>query len=335
MAFLDNSGDIILDAVLTDLGRKRMAEGRFTISSFSVGDDEIDYSLFNSNHASGSAYFDLEILQSPIMEAATKQASSIKYGLMSVERTDILFMPTMVMNAKINEAVSKQGNMVYVAVNRATYDSVKDIIGESKVLDPTSKTPSKSIVLETGVETTERQATLENRNSMLSNTGLLDRNFQVKFDSRYISGIRSLVSGKFANLSDGTRDISLNEFRDQAPTGMTDFIDNYVTSFATAIPNLVKKSVDGSTTGTNLSSVTGPRGMASAILLTPSMEINAEGATSPSYYTLYGKTNTTAATLFGSGGATAFDYIDTTVYVVGTSSGAQLQVPVRLIRLRG
>jgi hypothetical protein len=47
MGFLDNSGDIILDAVLTDLGRKRLAEGngRFSISKFALGDDEIDYGL--------------------------------------------------------------------------------------------------------------------------------------------------------------------------------------------------------------------------------------------------------------------------------------------------
>ena len=29
MGFLDNSGDIILDAVLTDIGRKKMADGNF------------------------------------------------------------------------------------------------------------------------------------------------------------------------------------------------------------------------------------------------------------------------------------------------------------------
>ena len=81
MGFLDNSGDIILDAVLTDVGRKRMAEGQFKIAKFALGDDEIDYSLYNADHPSGSAYYDLEILQSPVMEAATKQASSIKYRI--------------------------------------------------------------------------------------------------------------------------------------------------------------------------------------------------------------------------------------------------------------
>ena len=64
MAFLDNSGDIILDAVLTDLGRERLArgDGSFQIAKFAFGDDEIIYEDYNPNHSSGSAYFYLEIL---------------------------------------------------------------------------------------------------------------------------------------------------------------------------------------------------------------------------------------------------------------------------------
>ena len=57
MAFLDNSGDIILDAVLTDEGRRRMAGGNFSITKFALGDDEIDYTLYNKNHPSGSSYY--------------------------------------------------------------------------------------------------------------------------------------------------------------------------------------------------------------------------------------------------------------------------------------
>ena len=65
MAFLDNSGDIILDAVLTDTGRMRLAkgDGSFNITKFGLGDDEINYGLYDKNHPSGSAYFDIEILQ--------------------------------------------------------------------------------------------------------------------------------------------------------------------------------------------------------------------------------------------------------------------------------
>jgi hypothetical protein len=49
MAFLDNSGDIILDAVLTDVGRTRMSQGdgTFRINHFKLGDDEINYGLYN------------------------------------------------------------------------------------------------------------------------------------------------------------------------------------------------------------------------------------------------------------------------------------------------
>ena len=54
MAFLDNSGGIILDAVLTEKGRKLMATGGgISISKFALGDDEINYGLFDKGHASG------------------------------------------------------------------------------------------------------------------------------------------------------------------------------------------------------------------------------------------------------------------------------------------
>ena len=50
MGFLDNSGDIILDAVLTDLGRNRLArgDGSFQIAWFALGDDEVNYGLYIS-----------------------------------------------------------------------------------------------------------------------------------------------------------------------------------------------------------------------------------------------------------------------------------------------
>jgi len=336
MAFLDNSGDIILDAVLTDIGRKKMADGNFTIETFALGDDEIDYSLFNSGHASGSAYYDLEILQTPVMEAATKQASSIKYGLMSIERTDLLFMPTMKVNQKISDALVKSGSMFLLAANTKTYDNLKAFtttVGESKVLSPSSATPDRSIVLETGIEDSTRSATRENRTAMLSSTNLLDRNIQIKFDSRFLSGIRTATSGRFANNEKGEKDIVLSAFQERSAVAAADFIEEYSTAFAATMPNLVIQR--DSSDGTAQSEFGGPRGIASAFTLVPSVDVNLEGATSPSAYTLYGKTGRTEAQLgFGSGGST-YDIIDTTVYAVGDSSGAQVQIPVRIVRLRG
>ena len=101
MAFLDNSGDIILDAVLTDLGRKRLAEGNFRITQFAFGDDEVDYSLYNKNHPSGSAYYDLEILQTPVFEAFTRTNANINYGLANYNgNVELLYLPTLVLNEK-------------------------------------------------------------------------------------------------------------------------------------------------------------------------------------------------------------------------------------------
>ena len=81
MAFLDNSGDIILDAVLTDTGLMRLSkgDGTFKIAKFAFGDDEINYQSYNKNHASGSAYYDLQILQTPVLEAFTNNTSTILY----------------------------------------------------------------------------------------------------------------------------------------------------------------------------------------------------------------------------------------------------------------
>ena len=59
MSFLDNSGDIILDAVLTDAGRERLArgDGTFKITKFAFGDDEINYELYDGTDSRGSAFF--------------------------------------------------------------------------------------------------------------------------------------------------------------------------------------------------------------------------------------------------------------------------------------
>jgi hypothetical protein len=105
MAFLDNSGDIILDAVLTDTGRMRMAkgDGSFRITKFALGDDEINYRLYDKNNASGSAYFDLNILQTPVFEAFTNNIASLNSRLVSISRNNLLYLPVL----KINNVAEK------------------------------------------------------------------------------------------------------------------------------------------------------------------------------------------------------------------------------------
>ena len=103
MAFLDNSGDIILDAVLTDTGRLRLAQGdgKFKISKFALGDDEINYALYDKNNANGSAYYDLQVLQTPILEAFTNNTSNLKTKLVTMSRTNVLYMPILKLNKNV------------------------------------------------------------------------------------------------------------------------------------------------------------------------------------------------------------------------------------------
>ena len=101
MAFLDNSGDIILDAVLTDAGRQRMARGNFKITKFALGDEEINYGIYNSSHPSGSAFYDLEVMQTPILEAFTNNTSLMKSKLVTMSRNNILYMPIFKLNDNV------------------------------------------------------------------------------------------------------------------------------------------------------------------------------------------------------------------------------------------
>ena len=57
MAYLDNSV-VTVDAILTKKGRELMArgDGSFQITQFALADDEIDYTLYNPSHPSGSAF---------------------------------------------------------------------------------------------------------------------------------------------------------------------------------------------------------------------------------------------------------------------------------------
>ena len=100
MGFLDNSGDIILDVVLTDHGRMLLAkgDGSFSIVKFALGDDEVDYALYDASAASGQR--DLEIMQTPILEAFTNNGSSMKSKLVSIPRNNILYMPVLKSNNK-------------------------------------------------------------------------------------------------------------------------------------------------------------------------------------------------------------------------------------------
>lgn len=87
MGYLDNSS-ITVDAILTKRGRELLArnDGSFRITQFALGDDEIDYSLFNENHPNGTQYSAEAIENMPLIEAIPNGANMMNSKLITLTR---------------------------------------------------------------------------------------------------------------------------------------------------------------------------------------------------------------------------------------------------------
>lgn len=87
MGYLNNTV-ITVDAILTKKGREALArnDGSFRITQFALSDDEIDYTLFNPSHPSGSAYYGEAIESMPLLEAFPDDQQIMKYKLATLPR---------------------------------------------------------------------------------------------------------------------------------------------------------------------------------------------------------------------------------------------------------
>jgi len=87
MGYLDNSV-VTIDAILTKKGRELLArnDGSFRITQFAMADDEVDYTLYNPNHPSGSAFYGEAIENMPVLEAFPDETQIMKYKLMTLPR---------------------------------------------------------------------------------------------------------------------------------------------------------------------------------------------------------------------------------------------------------
>ena len=86
MAYLDNS-EITVDAILTKKGREKLATGEgLNITKFALGDDEIDYTLYEPAHPLGSAYYDAAIRAIPVTEASPDETQVLRYKLVTLPK---------------------------------------------------------------------------------------------------------------------------------------------------------------------------------------------------------------------------------------------------------
>lgn len=87
MGYLNNSV-ITVDAILTTKGRQLLAQndGSFRITQFALADDEVNYTLYNPDHPSGSAYYGEAIVNMPLLEAFPLETQIMKYKLTTLPR---------------------------------------------------------------------------------------------------------------------------------------------------------------------------------------------------------------------------------------------------------
>ena len=95
MGFLDHStNNIIIDAVLTDIGRAFLArnDGSFSITKFALGDDEVDYTIIEKfGRTVGKEKIEKN---TPVFEAQTSGNHALKYKLASISNPIMTRMPS-------------------------------------------------------------------------------------------------------------------------------------------------------------------------------------------------------------------------------------------------
>jgi hypothetical protein len=87
MGYLNNQV-VTVDAILTKKGRELLAknDGSFRITQFALSDDEIDYTLYNPTHPSGSSFYGEAIENMPLLEAFPIETQIMKYKLATLPR---------------------------------------------------------------------------------------------------------------------------------------------------------------------------------------------------------------------------------------------------------
>lgn len=128
MGFLNNT-TVTVDAILTKKGREALArgDGSFKITQFALSDDEIDYTLYNPNHPSGSAYYGEAIENMPLLEAFPDETQIMKYKLVTLPRGTAK-LP--VLDLGLTKVSLRQGSSL--AINPQTLN----YLGQGRTIEP-------------------------------------------------------------------------------------------------------------------------------------------------------------------------------------------------------
>jgi hypothetical protein len=133
MAFLDNSS-VTIDAILTLKGRELLAKGgnAFNITQFALGDDEVDYTLWNPDHPLGTAYYGTIIENMPVTEAIPDETQALKYKLITLPKQTTNIPVVTVGNTSIT--LLAPGDSSIIAPNTSNFKGGNATLGYTAIL---------------------------------------------------------------------------------------------------------------------------------------------------------------------------------------------------------
>jgi hypothetical protein len=133
MGYLDNTS-VTIDAILTLKGRELLAKGgnAFSITQFAVGDDEVDYSLWNPDHPLGTNYYGTIIENMPITEAIPDETQALKYKLITLPKQTTNIPVVTVGNTLIT--LSAPGDSAVIAPNTSNFQGGNANLGYTAIL---------------------------------------------------------------------------------------------------------------------------------------------------------------------------------------------------------
>jgi len=156
MAIL-NPTTVTVDAILTTKGRQLLArnDGSFQITQFALSDDEIDYTLYNPNHPSGSAYYGQAIETTPVLEAFPNDTQIMRYKLVTLPRGTAK-LP--VINVGYNSITIKQGASLTITPQTLNYLGASATFESSGYVAVIGDVRLSSNFTGVGINTAEAQA---------------------------------------------------------------------------------------------------------------------------------------------------------------------------------
>ena len=156
MGYLNNT-IVTVDAILTNKGRELLArgDGSFRITQFALADDEIDYTLYNPSHPSGSAFYGQALENMPLLEAFPETTQNLKYKLVTLPRGTAK-MP--VLDAGFSAITLKQGASLAITPQTLNYLGNNQVFENSGYTATIADVRTLSTFNGVGVNTEQAQA---------------------------------------------------------------------------------------------------------------------------------------------------------------------------------